>query len=97
MRVNGAWDCLTVSTRNSSGSIMAVFKLPESANAELLGAATGAPVDVPQSEIDAKVADPLEDFEAFAFERIKDDQGPHLSGCAAPRASVSPTLSSPIG
>lgn len=65
-------DRLTVSTRNSLGSVMTVFKLPESASAELLAAATGAPGEAPETEIDAKADDPLEDFEAVAFERIKD-------------------------
>lgn len=65
-------DRLTVRTRNSLGSVMTVFKLPESASAELLAAATGAPGEVPEPEIDAKADDPLEDFEAVAFERIKD-------------------------
>lgn len=65
-------DRLTVGTRNSLGSVMTVFKLPDSASAELLAAATGAPVQVAEPEIDTKAEDPLEDFEAVAFERIKD-------------------------
>lgn len=65
-------DRLTVSTRNSLGSIMTVFKLPKSASDELVAAANGTPVYRPAAEDDMKGDDPFEDFEAVAFERIKD-------------------------
>ncbi|SHT65275.1 restriction endonuclease [Mycobacteroides abscessus subsp. abscessus] len=65
-------DRLTVATRNSLGSIMTVFKLPESAKYELMASASDTLVNVPDPEVDPKIDDPLEDFEAMAFERIKD-------------------------
>ena len=46
--------------------------MPESASTELLATATGTAVDVPEPEIDTKSDDPMEDFEAVAFERIED-------------------------
>lgn len=65
-------DQLSVGTRNSLGSVMTVFKLSESGSDELLAAAMGADTEVPDHELDARVDDSLEDFEALAFERIKD-------------------------
>lgn len=65
-------DRLTVGTRNSLGSVLTVFKLPEAASGDLLAATSGVAVKPSESELDEKVEDPLEDFESLAFERIKD-------------------------
>lgn len=65
-------DRLTAGTRNSLGSVLTVFRLPQSASDELLAVATGVAIDVDEPELDSKADDPLEDFEALAFERIKD-------------------------
>ena len=67
-------DRLSVSTRNSLGSVLTVFKLPDTASDELLAAATGVATTTSEHEVEAeaKIDDPLENYEALAFERIKD-------------------------
>jgi restriction system protein len=65
-------DRLTLSTRNTLGSVLTVFKLPESAINEVNALATGAPPTPPVITPGEKTEDPLDDFEAVAFERIKD-------------------------
>ena len=67
-------DRLSVSTRNSLGSVLTVFKLPDTASDELLAAATGVATATSEHEVEAeaKIDDPLENYEALAFERIKD-------------------------
>jgi restriction system protein len=65
-------DNLSIATRNTLGSIMTVFKLPEAAIHEVLAASLGEPL-APQERDEAPgVEDPLRNIEALAFERIKD-------------------------
>lgn len=65
-------DSLSITTRNSVGSIMTVFKVPETASRELQAAATGKQMTPVAPEVEVDVADPLGNVEALAFERIKD-------------------------
>jgi restriction system protein len=65
-------DRLSLSTRNTLGSVLTVFKLPDSAVDEVNALATGAPAAPPVVAPDDKTDDPLDDFESVAFERIKD-------------------------
>lgn len=66
-------DRLSVSTRNSLGSTLTVFKVPDTASSDLLAVATGsATKSEPLTDHDGKIDDPLDNYEALAFERIKD-------------------------
>jgi restriction system protein len=65
-------DSLSISTRNSVGSIMTVFKLPDTAGRELQAAATGKIIPAADPDVDVEMIDPLGNIEAIAFERIKD-------------------------
>lgn len=65
-------DNLSIPTRNTLGSIMTVFKLPDSASQEVLAASLGGPTIPKAPDDDPGVSDPLKDVEAQAFERIKD-------------------------
>ncbi|MCP2627951.1 restriction endonuclease [Mycolicibacterium smegmatis] len=65
-------DQLSLPTRNSLGSVLTVFKLPDSASEELFSIASGQPTSPPEPDGDSKIIDPLHDVETLAFERIKD-------------------------
>jgi restriction system protein len=67
-------DRLSVSTRDSLGSVLTVFKLSATVRDELLAAAAGYPTETSELDVEAeaKIGDPLENYEALAFERIKD-------------------------
>ena len=67
-------DALSQPTKNSLGSTLTVFLVPETATRELLAAATGKPAPSPVQDqiVDEEIADPLKDVESQAFERIKD-------------------------
>ncbi|BAX96797.1 restriction endonuclease [Mycobacteroides stephanolepidis] len=69
-------DSLTPSTRNSLGSVLTVFRLPDAARNELAALARNEAVVIsPPDDADEDQADPLtnlESIEAEAFERIKD-------------------------
>lgn len=67
-------DRLSVSARNTLGSVLTVFKLSDAVCDELLAAATGAVPELSEHEVEeeAKIDDPLQNYEALAFERIKD-------------------------
>jgi len=65
-------DNLSIATRNTLGSIMTVFKLPDSATQEVQAASLGKPMTPQQSGEEPDVEDPLRNVEALAFERIKD-------------------------
>lgn len=64
-------DKLSTPTKNSLGSTLTIFKLSDTAREELLAITHGAP---PPPKVDdvAEIDDPLRDYEAIAFERIKD-------------------------
>lgn len=70
-------DDLSQPTKNSLGSTLTVFQLPEHASRELLNWKEGAATTVPVDELignddDEAAVDPLEDIESQALERIKD-------------------------
>lgn len=68
-------DTLSASAKNSLGSTLTVFLLPEHAAEEMLAAAAGKPIPKPSDDEiteDVLVADPMEDIESVARERIKD-------------------------
>lgn len=66
-------DSLGTSTKNSLGSTLTVFKMPESAATDVLAALAGKPApDITVEDVDDEIADPLADVEAQALERIKD-------------------------
>lgn len=65
-------DDLRTSTRNSPGSVLTVFRLPEIAQGELMSIAQGGTKPPPEIDIEEKIDDPLKDLESIAFERIKD-------------------------
>lgn len=65
-------DNLSIATRNTLGSIMTVFKLPDSAAKEVQAASLGQPPAPPEADSDTGVEDPLRNVEVLAFERIKD-------------------------
>ena len=67
-------DDLSTPAKNSLGSTLTVFLLPEPVAAELLAIATGVPARVPLEEEAAAedAIDPFADIETAALERIKD-------------------------
>lgn len=67
-------DGLTTASKNSLGSTLTVFLVPESAMLELKAALTGKPVieALPNDVDDKEIAEPLKDIEARAFEGVKD-------------------------
>jgi restriction system protein len=67
-------DDLSVPAKNTLGSTLTVFLLPETVGAELFAIATGATTRVlPEEEAAAEEAiDPFADIETVALERIKD-------------------------
>lgn len=67
-------DDLSTPAKNSLGSTLTVFLLPEPVAAELLAVAMGAPATVPFEEEAAaeEAVDPFADVETTALERIKD-------------------------
>ncbi|TAL93945.1 MAG: restriction endonuclease [Rhodanobacter sp.] len=67
-------DLLSTPTKNSLGSTLTLFLLPDTAAAELLAASAGQPVkEEPESEDAVEAAiDPLADIQSLALERIKD-------------------------
>lgn len=67
-------DALSQPAKNSLGSTLTVFVVPESAAGELLAAAAGKPAPAPAADqiVDVDIADPLKDVESQALERIKD-------------------------
>ncbi len=68
-------DLLLTGSKNSLGSVLTIFKVPESAQRELLAIAKGA-IQIPQPTkeelVEDEVNDPLRQTEVIAFERIKD-------------------------
>ncbi|CDP85275.1 MULTISPECIES: restriction endonuclease [Mycolicibacterium] len=72
MPVEVGRDQLSVTTRNTLGSVLTVFKLSGTAGNELLAIASGQPTQLPKIDAASKGVDPLQDIEALAFERIKD-------------------------
>jgi restriction system protein len=65
-------DNLSIATRNTLGSIMTVFKLPETASQEVAALSLGGSPPPQEPGDDPGVEDPLRNVEAQAFERIKD-------------------------
>lgn len=65
-------DNLSIATRNTLGSIMTVFKLPETASQEVATLSIGGSPPPQEPGDDPGVGDPLRNVEAQAFERIKD-------------------------
>ena len=65
-------DNLSIATRNTLGSIMTVFKLPDTASQEVAALSLGGSPPPPEPGDDPGVEDPLRNVEAQAFERIKD-------------------------
>lgn len=67
-------DSLRTVSKNSLGSTLTIFKLSNSVRDELLALARGdaSPPVEPEVVDDEDVVDPLSDYEAIAFERIKD-------------------------
>lgn len=67
-------DLLSTPTKNSLGSTLTLFLLPDTAAAELLAASAGKPIkQEPESEEAVEAAiDPLADIQSLALERIKD-------------------------
>ncbi len=67
-------DVLSQPTKNSLGSTLTVFLVPETATVELLAAVAGKPTPNPVQDqiVDEDIADPLKDVESQALERIKD-------------------------
>jgi restriction system protein len=67
-------DLLSTPTKNSLGSTLTLFLLPDTAAAEMLAASAGRPIKE-ESESDAAAEaeiDPLDDIQSLALERIKD-------------------------
>lgn len=65
-------DNLSIPTRNTLGSIMTVFKLPDTASQEVAALSLGGSPPSQEPGDDPAVEDPLRNVEAQAFERIKD-------------------------
>lgn len=65
-------DNLGISTKNSLGSTLTLFKVPSSAAAEVIAALKGNPVPQVEDEAEESIADPLANIESQALERIKD-------------------------
>lgn len=67
-------DLLSTPTKNSLGSTLTLFLLPETAAAEMLAVSDGKPIqNEPESEEAVEAAiDPLVDIQSLALERIKD-------------------------
>ena len=67
-------DALSVTTKNTLGSTLTVFLLPQSAAAEMRALASGeaVPEQSVETDEDADLVDPLADIESLAMERIKD-------------------------
>lgn len=65
-------DNLSIATRNTLGSIMTVFKLPDTASQEVAALSLGGSPPRPEPGDDPGIEDPLRNVEAQAFERIKD-------------------------
>lgn len=65
-------DILSTSTKNSLGSTLTVFLVPENATAEIIAALTGSPSVIEGKDDEEDIADPLADIENQALERIKD-------------------------
>lgn len=67
-------DALSQPTKNSLGSTLTVFLVPETATSELLAAAAGKPAPSPVQDqiVDEEIADPRKDIEEQAHEAIKD-------------------------
>lgn len=68
-------DLLSVASKNSLGSTLTVFKVPEFARVELLTLASGEATKIKptiESEVDEQLDDPLKGLSDIAFERIKD-------------------------
>jgi len=66
-------DSLTDATKSSLGSTLTVFVVADFATQELLGEATGKPMQpTPELQEDQVEADPLSGMETLAFEQIKD-------------------------
>lgn len=68
-------DLLSVASKNSLGSTLTVFKVPDFARKELLALASGKPHNItPAVEKleDEQLDDPLKGLSVIAFERIKD-------------------------
>ncbi|MGV0836889.1 restriction endonuclease [Mycolicibacterium thermoresistibile] len=66
-------DSLRTVSKNSLGSTLTIFKLSDGVRDELLALARSGESPQPEPETeDEDVVDPLSDYEAIAFERIKD-------------------------
>lgn len=65
-------DNLGISTKNSLGSTLTLFKVPSSAAADVIAALKGNPVPQVEDEAEESIADPLANIESQALERIKD-------------------------
>jgi restriction system protein len=67
-------DVLSTPTKNSLGSTLTLFLVPDSATMELLAASAGEPVkeEAEDEEAVEEVIDPLADIQTLALERIKD-------------------------
>ena len=67
-------DVLSTPTKNSLGSTLTLFLVPDSATTELLAAAAGEPVKEEAEDAEAveEIVDPLADIQTLALERIKD-------------------------
>jgi len=67
-------DQLTISSKNSLGSTLTLFKIPVEAQTELVALAKGASGDKPLIPLEKEqvLDDPLAGLEEMAFERIKD-------------------------
>lgn len=64
-------DELSQTAKNSLGSTLTVFKLPDAVRTEVLGLLQGTPMPPPVDDV-AEAEDPLRDYAAIAFEQIKD-------------------------
>lgn len=67
-------DSLQQPSKNSLGSTLTIFKVPDFAAQDLLAQLNGSPTPIadPDQDIDDEEVDPLEDIESQAIERIKD-------------------------
>jgi restriction system protein len=71
-------DTLSQPAKNSLGSTLTVFMVPQAAAQEVLAAAAGklaqdkVPYQVADQVVDEEIVDPLKNVESLAFERIKD-------------------------
>jgi len=69
-------DALSISTKNSLGAILTIFRVPDDAERDVLIARTGvqSPPELTKTDLEEpeKVVDPFANIEELALERVKD-------------------------